>query len=822
MSVALPAGASAVALVGWFFFGASRSRPHADAGDAESAPEQMAPPDERCDLSVAGMHCASCVGRVEAALKRVPGVRDASVNLLTGSATVTFAPGEGRTSALVNAIEEAGYRAALKQDSGNGAGPARPAEARADAPNITLRFLVALALTAPVIAMGMGPHLGLLPMRWTMQPWWSWLQLILTAPVVFWAGADFLRGAVSSLRQRAADMNTLIAIGTTAAYAYSSAVTAAPGLFAGAGEHGVYFETAAAIVTLILMGRMLEGRARRRAGAAIEQLIGLQPRTARRVCDDEEQDIAISEVRVGDRLLVRPGEKLPADGVVETGESWVDESMLTGESAPVAKRPGDPVTGATLNERGAFTMRATRVGGETVLAQIIRLVDRAQASRAPIQRTADTVTAIFVPAVVMIAVAAFTGWYAFGPQPHLLHALLAGVAVLIVACPCALGLATPTAILVGTGRGAQLGILIKNAAALERLHRARTVVLDKTGTITEGRPALTEAITAPGFDLDRILRMAAAVERRSEHPLGMAIAAAAEAQDLSPSSAGKGPGVRAAEPMGFESLSGRGVSARVEGKAVLVGSLSLLQERGIDVQGIEADATRIARAGGTPVAIAIGRRAGGLFGISDPVRPTSIGAVARLKSMGVRVVMLTGDSRHTAEAVAGAVGIERVVAELLPEQKAVEIKRIRHETGVVAMVGDGINDAPALAQADVGIAVGTGTDVAIESADVVLMRGDLNGVADSIELSRAVMRNVRQNLAFAFGYNMLGIPIAAGLLYPLTGWLLSPVLASAAMAMSSVSVLTNALRLRRFVPAGRTDTHKLRGEREFVCIAMAK
>jgi Cu+-exporting ATPase len=589
-------------------------------------------------------------------------------------------------------------------------------------------------------------------------------------------------------------MNTLIAVGTLSAYAYSLAVTATPGYFAARGlAGGVYFETAAVIVTLILMGRLLEACARRGTGAAIEKLIGLQPRTARVLRkgpeQDQEQDVPISEVRVGDRLLVRPGEKVPVDGVVVSGHSWVDESMLTGESLPVEKREGAVVTGATLNQRGAFTMEARRVGRDTVLAQIVRLVERAQGSRAPIQRLADLITGYFVPVVLMIAVATFAAWAVLGPEPRFLHALLNFVAVLIIACPCALGLATPTAIMVGTGRGAQLGVLIKDAEALETVHGVQTVVLDKTGTITEGRPTLTDVIAAPGVDEADLLRLAASAERGSEHPLAGAVVAGALARKI-----------RLADAIGFRALAGRGVEACVEGHKVLIGNAALLKERATAPSMFEAEAMRLSGEGKTPMAVIVDGSVSGLLAVADPIRATTPAAVARLKRMGIQVVMLTGDNRRTAEAVVRQVGIGRVLPEVLPEHKAEEVQRLQAGGQRVAMVGDGINDAPALAQADAGIAIGTGTDVAIEAADLVLMRGDLNGVADAIELSRATMRNIRQNLAFAFGYNTLGIPIAAGVLYPLTGWQLSPMIASAAMAMSSVSVVTNALRLRGFTP----------------------
>ncbi len=552
------------------------------------------------------------------------------------------------------------------------------------------------------------------------------------------------------------------------------------------------------IVTLILMGRLLEARAKRSTGSAIEKLIGLQPKTARVLREGQEVDVPLGDVHVGDRLLVRPGEKVPVDGVVVSGHSWVDESMLTGESLPVEKSEGANVTGATLNQRGAFTMEAKRVGSDTALAQIVRLVEQAQGSRAPIQRLADVITGYFVPVVLMLAVATFVGWYILGPEPKFLHALLAFVAVLIIACPCALGLATPTAIMVGTGRGAQLGVLIKDAEALETVHGVNTVVLDKTGTITEGKPALTDVITAPGVLETELLRLAASVERGSEHPLASAIVAGAQARNIN-----------LVATTQFQALAGRGVEAHVGGHDVLLGNIALLRERDIDAASFEREMARLSGEGKTPMLVALNGKVAGVLAVADPIKATTPAAIARLKAMGVTVVMLTGDNRRTAEAVARQVGIDRILPEVMPEHKAEEIKRLQGEGQVVAMVGDGINDAPALAQADIGMAIGTGTDVAIEAADVVLMRGDLNGVADAIELSRATMRNIRQNLAFAFGYNTLGIPIAAGILFPLTGWLLSPMIASAAMAMSSVSVVTNALRLRGFAPVGSRNVQPI-------------
>jgi Cu+-exporting ATPase len=796
----LAGGAGLIAFLAWFFFTPKLGRRGAEKSEGKGAadPTESAngPVVERCDLNVQGMHCAACVGRVEAALRRVPGVQEATVNLLAERAAVTFDPQMAQATDLVDAVEVVGYEASVVTDdrfnpAASAADAGEQARRRAaEARQSLRRFVAALALTVPVLLMGMGPHIGLIPMHWIHSSWWNWAQLILTTPVLFWAGSGFFTGAWAALKQRDSDMNALIAVGTLSAYLYSLVATIDPGLFAAHGlDGGVYYETAAVIVTLILMGRLLEARAKRRAGAAIEALIGLQPKTARVIRDGQEQDIPLAEVHIGDRLLVRPGEKVPVDGVVASGQSRVDESMLTGESLPVEKHAGSAVTGATLNGRGSFVMEARRVGRDTALAQIVRLVERAQGSRAPVQRLADVITGYFVPTVLMIAVAAFVGWYVWGPEPRFLHALLNFVAVLIIACPCALGLATPTAIMVGTGRGAQLGVLFKDAQALEALHRVRTVALDKTGTITVGKPALTDLIAIGDMAAAELLRLAAAVERGSEHPLAEAIVASARQRHL-----------LLAEVTGFQALAGRGVEAQVEGHAILLGNERLLQERQADTAPLAAEAARLAGEGKTPVLAAVDGKAAGILAVADPIKPTAPGAIARLKAMGITVVMLTGDNRRTAEAVAKQVGVERVRSEVLPEHKAEEVERLQGTGQMTAMVGDGINDAPALAQADVGVAIGTGTDVAIEAADVVLMRGDLNGVADAIELSRATMRTIRQNLAFAFGYNTLGIPLAAGLLTPFTGWQLSPMVASAAMALSSVSVVTNALRLRAFAP----------------------
>ncbi len=631
----------------------------------------------------------------------------------------------------------------------------------------------------------------------------EWVQLLLTTPVVFYSGWQFYRGAWMAFRHRAADMNTLVAIGTGAAYLYSAAATVFPAWFAGAAtssaDHSgmsgmgsmppVYFEAAGVIIALILFGRLLEARAKGKTGEAIRRLMGLQARTARVLRDGVEVDLPIAEVVVGDVVLVRPGEKVPVDGVVLEGASALDESLLTGESLPVEKSPGDEVFGATLNKTGAFRFRATKVGKDTALQQIVRLVQEAQGSKAPIARLADVISGIFTPIVLSIAVATFVIWYVAAPtEVRFTMALVNFVAVLIIACPCALGLATPTAILVGTGKGAENGILIKGGGALEIAQKLQTVVLDKTGTITQGRPALTDVVSLGSVGQDDLLRLVASAERGSEHPLGEAIVREAA-----------GRGLALADTTGFNAIAGHGIQATVGGRQMLLGNLKLMTDEGVTVSGEAEDrANTLSEDGKTPMYAAVDGILAGLIAVADPVKPESRAAVAELKRLGVDVVMMTGDNRRTAHAVAKEVGIERVLSEVLPEGKAAEIKRLQAEGRVTGMVGDGINDAPALAQADVGIAIGTGTDVAMEASDITLIRGDLRGVVTAIALSKATLRTIKQNLFWAFVYNVIGIPIAAGLLYPFTGWLLSPVIASIAMSLSSVSVVTNSLRLRGF------------------------
>ncbi len=656
--------------------------------------------------------------------------------------------------------------------------------------DITRRFWVSAALTVPVFLIAMLPMVpGVRLPHWLTGSTGKWIELLLATPVVLWGGWPFFVRAVQALRHGTANMFTLIGLGTAAAWGYSVVAAVAPEAFpAGFREHGVvpvYFEAAAVIVTLVLLGQVLELRARRNTGSAIRALLGLSPATARRVTPDgAEADIPLADVHPGDRLRVRPGEKVPVDGTVADGSSPVDESMLTGEPVPVVKQPGDPVIGGTVNTTGSLVMTATKVGNETVLARIIHLVGEAQRSRAPVQRLADLVASWFVPAVVAVAVLTFIVWAVFGPAPALAYALVNAVAVLIIACPCALGLATPMSVMVGVGRGATEGVLIRSAEALERMEKVDTVVVDKTGTLTEGKPKLV-TVEARGVSEAELLRLAAGLEQGSEHPLAAAIA--------------KGAGDRGGAPAkvaGFESVTGKGVRGRADGKTVALGNRAMMEAEGIQLGNLPDRAEELRRDGQTVVFVAVDGRPAGLLGVADPIKATTAEAVRLLHESGVRIVMLTGDSRTTAEAVAKKLGIDRVIAEVLPEQKVQAVRELQAEGRVVAMAGDGINDAPALAAADVGIAMGTGTDVAMESAGVTLVKGDLRGIARARRLSGATMRNIRQNLVFAFVYNLAGVPIAAGVLYPVFGLLLSPMIAAAAMSLSSVSVIANALRLR--------------------------
>jgi P-type Cu+ transporter len=657
--------------------------------------------------------------------------------------------------------------------------------------SMTRRFWVSLVLTAPLLAVAMADMLPGRPMeRAVSGGWLPWLEFAFATPVVLWGGWPFFQRGWASIVNRSTNMFTLIAMGTGVAYLFSVVATLFPGIFPAAfrqmnGKPPVYYEAAATITVLVLLGQVLELRARSRTGAAIRALLNLAPKTARILREGREEDVALDQVKPGDRLRVRPGEKIPVDGVVLEGNSWVDESMITGESMPAEKRSGMWVIGATVNGTGSLVMRAERVGSETMLARIVQLVGQAQRSRAPIQRLADRVAAWFVPAVIGVAVVTFIVWGLFGPQPRLAHALVNAVAVLIIACPCALGLATPMAIMVGTGRGAVAGVLIKNAEALEILEKVDTLVVDKTGTLTEGKPRVVSVVGLPGQDEDELLRWAASLEQASEHPLAAAVVAAAQERGLTLVAAG-----------GFQSVTGKGVQGRVEGHDVSAGNESLFEQLGVPLMELLPRAQELRSQGQTVVFIAVGGRPAGLVGIADPVKPSTAQALRDLESEGLRIVMLTGDSRATAAAIAAKLGIEEFEAEVLPENKAATVQRLQKQGRTVAMAGDGINDAPALAQADVGIAMGTGTDVAMESGGVTLVKGDLAGIVRARRLSRATMGNIRQNLFFAFIYNSLGVPIAAGVLYPLFGLLLSPILAAAAMSFSSVSVIANSLRLR--------------------------
>jgi len=658
--------------------------------------------------------------------------------------------------------------------------------------DMTRRFAVGLALALPVFVLEMGGHIfpaihHFVPMRIAI-----WIQLLLATPVVLWAGWPFFQRGWESLRTRNLNMFTLIAMGTGVAWAYSMVAALAPGVFPPAfrsadGSVAIYFEAAAVITVLVLLGQVLELRARERTSGAIKALLNLAPKTARRInADGTDAEVGLDQIVVGDRLRVRPGEKVPVDGTVEDGRSSLDESMVTGESMPTTKALGDTVIGGTLNQTGALIIRADKIGRDTMLARIVQMVAAAQRSRAPIQRMADRASGWFVPVVLATALLAFIGWAIWGPEPRFAYGLVAAVAVLIIACPCALGLATPMSIMVGVGRGAALGVLIKNAEALERMEKVDTLVVDKTGTLTEGHPSVTKIVAGTGFTEDEVLRLAAGVERASEHPLARAIVEAAGSRNIA-----------IPEVADFDSPTGKGALGTVEGKRVLLGSAALLAEHGIDPAALAAQADELRRDGATAIFAGIDGVAAGILAIADPIKTTTPEALAGLRAEGIRVVMLTGDNRTTAEAVARTLGIDEIEAEVLPDQKSAVVERLKREGRIVAMAGDGVNDAPALAAAEVGIAMGSGTDVAIESAGITLLKGDLMGIARARRLSRATMSNIRQNLVFAFIYNAAGIPVAAGLLYPLFGTLLSPMIAAAAMALSSVSVVTNALRLNR-------------------------
>ncbi len=779
-----------------------------------------APARQRVELDVEGMVCAACQANVQRALQRTPGVLDATVNLMMKNAAVVFDPAVVDPDALVRTVVESGYGAtvAAPERSAFEAQDARDRSQEEEFRSLRRRAIVsgavgvvAMIVSMPLMAGESHAH-GVVPdpfMRWAMEslspalraaaPWLyavpvSWLSWTLLAATVFvmtWAGRRFYSRAWIALRHRTADMNTLVSVGTGAAFVYSVVATVAPQIFIRNGvSPDVYYEAVVIIIALVLTGNTLEARAKRQTSAALRALVDLRPRTARVLRDGAEADVPVDAVMTGDLVLIRPGERLPVDGEIVEGVSAVDESMLTGESMPVEKGPGTRVIGGTINGTGGFRYRATTVGASSVLAQIVRLMREAQSSRAPIQRLADRISAVFVPTVIGLAVVTLVAWMALAHTAPAVRAFAAAVAVLIIACPCAMGLAVPTAVMVATGRGASLGILIKGGEALQRAADVTTVVLDKTGTITEGRPRVVSIETVGTMGAVAVTRCAAAVEARSEHPLAAAVVQYARDQRIAIPDASE-----------FQSSTGRGARALVEGTEVTVGNVAWVEAAGVVLDGAGPAVERLSRAGQTILYVAVDGRLVALLGVADPVKATTPEAIAALLRMGLRVVMLTGDQEFTARAVAAQAGVSEVRAGVLPEGKVEEIRRIQREGGVVAMVGDGVNDAPALAQADVGMAMGTGTDVAVEAGDVTLMRGDLRAVVAAIRLARATMRTMRQNLFWAFVYNVVGIPVAAGALYPAFGILLSPILASGAMAFSSFSVVTNSLRLRRAVAA---------------------
>jgi Cu+-exporting ATPase len=757
------------------------------------APDAPASADERTiRIPVSGMTCAACQARVQRTLQKQPGVTDAGVNLMMQNATVRYAPSAITPDQLVQAIRDTGYGAELapEEQSAFDEQEARDRAQTEEYLDLKRKAIVSgiagvIAMFAPMLLMSVVSHRAM-----------SMALLALTDAVMGWAGRHFYTRAWAAFRHHSADMNTLIAIGTGAAFVYSLIVTLAPGFFLRRGvPPDVYYEAVIIIIALILTGNAFEARAKRATSAALRALAGLQPTTARVVRSgakgDEEVDVPVEQVRQGDVVIVRPGERLPTDGEVVSGESAVDESMLTGESAPVPKKSGERVIGGTINRTGALRYRATTLGADSVLAQIVRLLRDAQGSRAPIQNLADRISAVFVPVVVSIAVATFVVWFVVGDVAGvgapMVRAFAAAVAVLIIACPCAMGLAVPTAVMVATGKGAEVGVLIKGGEALQRAGAIETVVLDKTGTVTEGRPTVTDIVAAPGSARsdDELLALVASLESASEHPLADAIVRRA-----------KESGLALVQADGFQSVTGRGATAVVDGHRVAVGNEALMRDTAVDVGPLRADAERLAGAAKTPVYVAVDGALAGLLAVADPIKASSREAIASLRARGIDVVMLTGDTQRTADAVAREAGIATVVAGVLPEGKVDEIRRLQKSGRVVAMVGDGVNDSAAIAQSDVGIAIGTGTDIAAEAADVVLMRGDLRSVVQAITLSRRTMRTMKQNLFWAFIYNVIGIPIAAGVLYPAFGIMLSPVIASAAMAFSSVSVVGNSLRLR--------------------------
>jgi Cu+-exporting ATPase len=744
---------------------------------------------ERVILPIRGMSCASCVNRVERAIRSLKGVLQVNVNLASESASIEYLPERVSIEDFKKVVRDSGYQVLETEEEDLVEKERRVREAELS--RLKQKFIIGAFLLIPILILMYGApflekNFGL------SREINFFLQFLFATPVQFWNGWPFYVGFWKALKQKTSDMNTLIAVGTSAAFFYSGVVTFFSDLIQVEGRMlDVYFDTSAAIIVLILLGRFLEARAKGKTSEAIKKLIGLQPKTARVVRNEREVDIPVKDVQVGDLIIVRPGEKIPVDGIVREGFSFVDESMVTGEPLPMEKKVGDHVIGATLNKGGAFKFEASKVGRDTLLAQIIRLVQEAQGSKPPIARRVDLIARYFVPIVIGMAILTFFIWFLWGPSPSFTYAFLNFIAVLIIACPCALGLATPTSIIVGMGKGAESGILIRDADALEKAHQLQTIVLDKTGTITQGKPSVTEVIGFEGFTEEEVLRLAASAEKGSEHPLAEAIVKKAE--EL---------GLKLFDSKNFISIPGYGIETTIDSKKVLLGNLKLMEEKGIRINGWFKEVERHSSQGKTAMFLSVNGRPAGLIAVSDTLKENSIKAVESLKQMGLEVVMLTGDHEGTARAIAEQVGIERVLAEIPPDRKAEIVKRLQAEGKKVGMVGDGVNDAPALAQADVGIAIGTGTDVAIETSEITLMGGDLRGVVTAIALSRATIRNIQQNLFWAFAYNTLLIPVAAGVLYPFFGILLNPILAAGAMAFSSVTVVSNALRLRRFKPPG--------------------
>ena len=770
----------------------TRPRTEEDRGvnAQEAGPGQEAESDVR--LHIRGMHCAACVTTVEKALNAVDNVSGASVNLVDEIARVRSGPGGASHAALVSAVEGAGYGAEVLVGSRAALDSARARDEEKDAEHAELmrRFRVGVMCGLPVVLIGHWDMIpGLVPLAGSAQRVAWWLSCLLTVPIMAYVGRGFFKGAWAAARRRASTMDTLVALGTGAAWLYSTAAVAVPHLFPG-GSGRPFYEAVAAVITLVVLGQAVEARARGRTARALRALFDLTPETADRLIDGAAETVPVAEVRHGDLLLVRPGGRIPLDGRIRGGESEVDESMLTGESIPVAKSPGDDVVGGTVNGTGALTMEATRVGADTVLARIVEMVQRAQATKPPIQRTVDVVAGTFVPAVILASLATFFVWYLAGPDPRLNFAVVTAVSVLVIACPCALGLATPISVMIAIGKAARHGVLIRDGESLQRARRVDTVALDKTGTLTVGQPAVMYAGTSGAVSEEELLEAATSVEAASEHPAARAIVRYAKER-----------GVAAREAAHFAAHPGRGASAVVAGKRVLVGSPSFAAAAGVDAEPLGAHLDRVAGEGGTPVVVVINGAAAGVFGVADTVRPGAQAAVGRLEDRGIEVIMLTGDEHAAADAVAASTGITRVHARISPEEKAAEIRKLRDQGRVVAMVGDGINDAPALATADVGIAMGGGTEVAIRTGDVALLGDSLHGVETLLRISRATQRNITQNLVGAFAYNVVGIPVAAGALYPSLGLLLSPMIAGAAMAFSSVTVVANANRLRRYQPA---------------------